>query len=66
MDVFQAWFSAAEAAHYARVGRTKLYELIKTGALRPRKLGRRTLLSRAEIDALIESGSAPVAKGARP
>lgn len=59
MDVYLAWLSAAEAAHYARVGRTKLYELIKTGALKPRKLGRRTLIARAELDALIDNGAAP-------
>ena len=61
MDVHVAWLSAAEAAHYARIGKTRLYELLKSGALRPRKLGKRTLISRAELDALIDSNGAPTA-----
>lgn len=61
MDVHVAWLSAAEAAHYARIGKTRLYEIVKAGALKPRKLGRRTLFARAEIDALIDSGVAPTA-----
>lgn len=65
MDVHVAWLSAAEAARYARIGRTRLYEIVKAGALRPRKLGRRTLFARAEIDALIEGGAAP-SKADRP
>ena len=58
MDVYVAWLSAAEAARYARIGKTRLYEITKAGGLKPRKLGRRTLFARAEIDALIEAGTA--------
>jgi excisionase family DNA binding protein len=66
VDVHVAWMSVAEAAHYARIGRTRLYEFVKSGALRPRKLGRRTLFAKAEIDAMIEAGAAPAAKAGRP
>jgi len=35
--------------------KTALYQLIKTGELRPIKLGRKTVFSEAEIDAWMES-----------
>ena len=65
MEIALKWLSPAEAANYARVGKTRLYELLKSGALRPRKLGRRTLIARAELDQLIETGTAPT-KADRP
>lgn len=53
------WLTPAEAAAHCRIGKTNLYGLIKRGALRPRKLGKRTLISREDIDALIEGTAAP-------
>lgn len=67
MDTGQfRWLSPSEAAVYCRVGKTRLYSLMKSGALRPRKLGRKTLIAREELDALIESGSAPTTKAGTP
>lgn len=34
------------------IGNTKLYELINTGALEPRKIGRKTLITTESIRAL--------------
>ena len=66
MDREVPWLSIFDPARYARIGKTRLYQLINLGELRPRKLGRRTLLARAEIDALIEAGSAPTTKASKP
>ena len=63
MEITPIWLSPAEASHHARIGKTRLYELLKSGALRPRKLGKRTLISRAELDALIDAGTAPTTAG---
>jgi excisionase family DNA binding protein len=35
------------------LGRSKVYELIQTGELRVVKIGRRTFISRAELEAFI-------------
>jgi excisionase family DNA binding protein len=51
------WLSVQEAHGYARISRALLYQLIKAGKLKARKIGRRTLLCREEIDALIEGGA---------
>jgi excisionase family DNA binding protein len=52
------WLTQAEACQHARIGRSTLWKLCKSGALRARKLGARILISRAELDALIEKRSA--------
>lgn len=44
-----------QATTYSGIGRTKLYELIKDGHLSARKLGKRTLLLTAELDAYVMS-----------
>ena len=63
MHSSSTWLSVAEAATHARVSRSSLYLLIAAGALPVRKLGRRTLIARAELDSLIEAGTAPTAPG---
>ncbi|WP_439374786.1 helix-turn-helix domain-containing protein [Bradyrhizobium sp. DASA03120] len=47
-------FSVAEACEYLKVRKSFLYELIRTGDLRARKLGSRTVILRADLDDLIE------------
>ncbi|MBO9100347.1 MULTISPECIES: helix-turn-helix domain-containing protein [unclassified Rhizobium] len=39
-----------EATAYCGIGKTKLYELVKTDKISGRKLGRKTLLLTASID----------------
>jgi excisionase family DNA binding protein len=65
LDPFTTWLTVQEAIRYSKRGKTTLYAMFKDGTLRPRKLGRRTLVARAEIDALIE-GAAPTTKADRP
>ena len=52
-DCTPAALSIKEACRYAAIGQTKLYSLIKDGKLTKRKLGRRTVILRAELDALL-------------
>jgi excisionase family DNA binding protein len=61
LDPFTTWLTVQEAIRYSKRGKTTLYAMFKDGTLRPRKLGRRTLVARAEIDAVIERGAAPTA-----
>lgn len=39
-----------EAVAATGIGRTSLYEMIKAGALKTRKIGRRTLIERDELE----------------
>ena len=43
-----------ETIYRTGLGKTKLYELIKTGELRPIKLGRKTVFSEQEVSIWIE------------
>lgn len=47
-------YSIAEAAHVAGIGRTKLYELINDGELPLIKVGSRSLIRRAELEAMLD------------
>lgn len=49
--------SVTEACEMIGIGRTKIYELIRDGRLKSVKVGRRTLLSVASIEALIATAS---------
>ena len=51
------WLDVAEAAEHCRISRSTLYQKIKGGRIRARKLGKRTLLSRVELDRMIEDGA---------
>ena len=51
------WFNVTEAAEHCRISRSTLYQKIKEGRIRARKLGKRTLLSRVELDRMIEDGA---------
>lgn len=43
-----------EAMKYLKIGRTTLYKLIKEGKIKPVKIGKRTLIDKADLDRLIE------------
>lgn len=49
------WMTVAEMQEYMRASRTKAYELIWSGEVDSYKLGRKLLVSRASVDAYIES-----------
>jgi excisionase family DNA binding protein len=42
-----------EAAALARCSRSTLYELVRAGRLHLRKVGRRSLIARSDLDALL-------------
>jgi excisionase family DNA binding protein len=60
------WLAITEAAAYARISRSGLYKFIAAGRLKVYKLGSRTLIRSADLDALIESGTAPAVKAGNP
>lgn len=43
-----------EAMKYLKVGKNTIYKLIHEGKLKPVKIGKRTLLDKADLDRLIE------------
>ena len=47
--------SVSEACRVAGIGRTKIYEAISDGRLKARKLGKRTLVLRADLRAFLSS-----------
>lgn len=50
----RVFLSVSEFCSSVGVGRTTAYALIKSGALEVAKFGRRTLITKSSIDALIE------------
>lgn len=50
-------FSVDEAAASLGLSRVTIYELMKTGALRAVKVGRRTLVTAAEIDRFLAASA---------
>lgn len=55
VDTVPMVLSPHEAARFAGCGRTTLYAAISAGALRARKLGRRTLIIRNDLVTWLES-----------
>ena len=47
------FFTVAEAKAVLRCGRSKLYELMAAGEIRPSKLHGKTLIAKAELDRFI-------------
>jgi excisionase family DNA binding protein len=48
-------FTIEEASQVSRIGRNNLYLAVQTGALRARKLGKKTLILRDDLRAWLES-----------
>jgi excisionase family DNA binding protein len=48
-------FSVAEAAAAMKIGRAWLYQLLASGRIPARKLGRRTIILRADIESFLAS-----------
>lgn len=48
------WVSPRRASRLTGIGLTRLYELLKDGTLKSRKLGRKRLVSYASLEALGE------------
>ena len=49
------WMTVAEMQEYMRASRNKAYDLIWSGEIESYRLGRKLLVSRASVDAHIES-----------
>lgn len=47
-------YTVNEAVAASGIGRTKLYDLMRAGELKPAKIGTRTLIRRKDLEALIE------------
>lgn len=46
-------YSVTEAAEALSIGRTLIYDLIRTGELRTLKIGHRRLVARADLDEFV-------------
>ena len=53
------WMTVIEMQEYMRASRNKAYDLIWSGEIDSYRLGRKLLVSRASVDAYIESRSGP-------
>lgn len=51
------WMTVIEMQEYMGAGRSKAYDLIWSGEIDSYRLGRKLLVSRASVDALIDSRS---------
>jgi excisionase family DNA binding protein len=51
----QLLLSVGQAANLLGIGRVKFYELIADGALQPVRIGRRTLIARADLVDYVEA-----------
>ena len=49
------WMTVIEMQNYMRVSRTKAYDLIWSGEVDSYRLGRKLLVSKASVDAYIQS-----------
>ncbi len=47
--------SVSEACRVSGIGRTKIYEAISEGRLKARKLGKRTLVLRGDLQAFLDN-----------
>lgn len=54
-EIQREGLSVSEACRVAGIGRTKIYEAISDGRLTARKLGKRTLVLRADLQAFLSN-----------
>jgi len=47
-------YTVSEAVAVSGIGRTKLYDLIRAGELKPAKIGTRTLILRADLEGMLQ------------
>lgn len=47
-------YTINEAREVSGIGRTKLYELINAGKLKPAKIGTRTLILRTDLECMLQ------------
>jgi excisionase family DNA binding protein len=47
--------SVSEAQEILKIGKTKIYALLKAGAIPGKKLGRKTIILRADLNSYVES-----------
>ena len=47
-------YTINEAREVSGIGRTKLYELINAGKLKPAKIGTRTLILRTDLESMLQ------------
>lgn len=47
-------YTINEAREVSGIGRTKLYELINAGKLKPAKIGTRTLILRTDLEGMLQ------------
>jgi excisionase family DNA binding protein len=55
LEIRREGLSVSEACRVAGIGRTKIYEAISNGSLKARKLGKRTLVLRTDLQAFLAS-----------
>lgn len=54
-EIHREGLSVSEACRVAGIGRTKIYEAISDGRLKARKLGKRTLVLRGDLQAFLDN-----------
>jgi excisionase family DNA binding protein len=59
-------FDIITAAKFCGIGRSSIYEAVRDGRLKARKLGHKTLLLRRDLEAFVESLPVAPIVGSRP
>jgi len=48
-------FSVEEASLYSNIGKTRLYQAMNSGALKSKKMGRKTLILRSDLESFLSN-----------
>ncbi len=54
-DSPQCAYTIIEVCHHTKLGRTKVYQLISDGLLKARKIGKRTIVLRTDLEEFLNS-----------
>jgi len=57
-DATRPCFTVGEAAHYLRISRALLYQLIRQGRIKTVKIGTRTIIRGAELERFLDQQQA--------